>query len=55
MVTDLPPTPSAIMNVAKCDSANSNWRTGKCICKKAKLYCRTFFACSLNDDVACEN
>ena len=36
-------------------TTRSDRRTGKCISKKAKLYCTTFFAFSLDNDVICKN
>ena len=44
-----------IMKLVKCNCTKSNRRTGKCICKKAKLYCTTFFAFSLVNDVVWTN
>ena len=54
-MTNLPQAPDAIMNLVKCSCAKLNRRTGKCICKKAKLYYTTLFACSLDNDTICEN
>ena len=44
-----------IMKLVKCNCTKSNRRTGKCICKKAKLYYTTFFAFLLDNDVVCKN
>ena len=52
---NLPPTPDAVMNLFKFNCTKSNRRTGKCICKIAKLYYASLFACSLDNDAVCEN
>ena len=44
-----------IMKLVKCNCTKLNRRTRKCICKKAKLYCTTFFAFSLDNDIVCKN
>ena len=44
-----------IMKLVKCNWLYKIRRTGKCICKNAKLYCTTFFAFSLDNDVFCRN
>ena len=54
-MTSLPPAPDTIMSLVKFNCTKSNPRIGKCICKKAKLYCPTLFACSLDNDVVYEN
>ena len=55
ITSNLPLAPETIMKLVKCNCTKSNMRTGKCLCKKAKLYFTTFFAFSLDNDVAPEN
>ena len=43
------------MNLVKWNCTKSSWRLGQCICKEAKLYYTTLFACSLDNDAVCEN
>ena len=45
IITAEPPETLTVMNLAKCNSAKSNLRLRKCICKTAKLYCAALFAC----------
>lgn len=51
---NLPPVPDAIMKIVKCNCTKSNRRTGKCIYKKAKLYCTNLCTCSLDNHIVCE-
>ena len=53
IISNLSLESETIIKLVKCNCTKSNRRTGKCICKKAKLDCRTFFAFSLN--VVCKN
>ena len=55
IMTDLPPTTGAAINLVNYNCKKSNWRIRKCLCKKVKLYCRTLFPYSLDNDVLCEN
>ena len=51
IITDVPIAPDTIVNLVKCNCTKSSWRLGQCICKKAKLYYTTLFACSLDNYV----
>ena len=55
VMSNLPLAPDTVMKLIKCNCKKSNWRTRKCICKKAKLYYTTFFTFFLDNDVVCEN
>ena len=55
MMPNLPLATETIMKLVKCNCTKSNRRTGQCISKKAKLYCTTFFAFLLDNDVVCKN
>ena len=55
IMSNLPLAPGIIMKIVKRNCAKSNRRTGKCICKKAKLYYTTFFAFFLDNYIFCKN
>ena len=54
-MTNFPRAPAVVMNLLKCNCTKSNWGIGKCICKKAKLYSTTLFACSWDNNVVYKN
>lgn len=49
-VTDLPPAPSAVIELVKCGCGKSLCPTGSCSCKKNYLACTELCACDANID-----